>query len=351
MPGPGGSHGGGSRGGGFGGGSRGGGFSGGGGFRGGPGRGPGGPGFGGPGRGPGFGGPRGPHFGGPYHRPPRGFYGGWHHRPYGYGYGGGGCLGGLMGMLMVPIIILIFAAVFLFSALGSVVTSFSTVSSGGEIVYDENAFQDYANAQYAAEFGSSSAYEDNILVVFLTDEDHYDYCYIAWVGDHLATDVNRAFDSQGTFGRAIQSSVNVSTYKYSLDSNLAQVVEQMEDSIISMGLPSSYKCEEDHSKTDSHLTNRTDLDLTHETVNTALDSFTASTGIPMVIVVDDMEDVFGRSMPTGSIMTVVIALVFMGVAIYLIVKAVRNRKRDGDDDNGNNDRNNGDGSRYSRDNW
>jgi hypothetical protein len=66
----------------------------------------------------------------------------------------------------MPIIIIVIASVFLFSALGS---AFGTVSEGGVVTYDENTFQDYANRQYAAEFGGSSAYEDNILIVFLTD--------------------------------------------------------------------------------------------------------------------------------------------------------------------------------------
>ena len=148
MPGPGG----GSRGGGFGGGSRGGGF-GGGGSRGG--------GFGGGSRG--FGGG----FGGPHHHhhygywgPRRPFFGGW----YGRGYGGG-CLGGLLGILLLPIILLLVVSILLVSIVGSAVAN---VANGGSIYYDEAAFQQYADDQYAAEFSSYSNYENNILIVFLT---------------------------------------------------------------------------------------------------------------------------------------------------------------------------------------
>lgn len=338
MPGPGGGArgGGGSRGGGgggFGGGSRGGG-----GFGGGP-------------RGGGFGGgPRGggPHggFGGGMHHPPHGGWhhrpphGGWHHRPYRGGWfhrphysGGGGCLGGLVGLVLVPVILIFVVVVGLISSVGSM---FSGFSQGGTAAYgtsyDENAFQDYADDQYAAEFGSSTAYEDNILLVFLTeDEEFYDYHYIAWVGDHIAPDINELFGSDTTeLGHAIASSVNVNSYKYSLDSNLAQVIQTMESHIVSKGLTSSFTCEENHAQVESHLTNKTTLDLTKETVNAALTSFTDATGIPIVVVVEDMDTVFAQQTSSGNVLKTVLlivaAVVLVVLAIVLIVRAARKGK-------------------------
>lgn len=310
MPGPGGgAHGGGgSRGGGFGGGPRGGG------------------GFGGPHRG-GFGGPR-------YHR---GFRGGFYRRGF---YGGGGCLGSLMGMILMPVILILLSVVLLFSSVGN---AFSVISQGGVITYDEEKFQDYADAQYATEFGNSTAYEDNILIVFLTDEEHYDYYYIAWVGDHIATDINLMFgNNQTALGRSIAASVNTSSYKYSLDSNLAQVVEQMKNSIADKSID-SFTCSENHIQVESHLTNKTDIELTAATVNTALQSFTDETGIPMVIVVEDMEDVFGKEIPANTIFTAIVAVALMILAVYLIIRGVRKRKENGEgNSNSNHNNNNGD---------
>lgn len=297
MPGPGG------------GGRGGGGFGGGGGFRGG--------GFGGRGgfHGGGF------HGGGFHHHRP--FMGGWYHRPY---YGGG-CLGGLLGMFLGPIILIIMAAVMVFSYVG---TAFTEVSQGGAVVYDEEVFQDYADSQYAAEFGST-AYEDNILLVFLTDETSSSYCYIAWVGDHIATDINYQFGNEYTeLGDAMSACINTANYKYSLDSNLAQVVAQMQKNVTELGLESAFVCEE-RREADSHLTNRTDLSLTADTVNTALESFTQATGIPMVIVVDEMEDVFGKTVSKGSVVTLVIGALLLILAIYLIVKAVKRKNQNPDD--------------------
>lgn len=244
-----------------------------------------------------------------------------------------------MSALMLPVIIIIIAAVLLFSSFS---TAINTVSTGGNIVYNETTLQDYANDQYAAEFGGSAAYEDYVLLVFLIDEnDYYDYSYIAWVGDHIAASVNQKFDSQGELGRAISASVNASSYKYSLDSDLAKVMGQLETSITSLGLTSSYTCSENHAGITSHLTNRSDLQLTADTVNTALASFTEATDIPIVIVVDEMEDVFGRTISSSAIFSIIFAVALIALAVWFIVRSVRNRKKD--DQNGGNDDNS---SRY-----
>lgn len=296
MPGPGG----GSRGGG--------GFGGGGGFRGGGG-------FGGGFHGGGF-----HHH--HYHRP---FWGWGYHRPY---YGGG-CLGGLLGMFFGPIVLIFMVFMLVF---GSVGTAFVNVSEGGVVFYDEEAFQDYADSQYAAEFGNT-AYEDNILLVVLTDESNSNYCYIAWVGDHIATDINYMFGSDGTeLGSAMNMCINNANYKYSLDSNLAQVVGRMQRHVTDLGLESAFTCDETRQSV-SHLTNRSNLAMTEDTVNTALESFTQATGIPMVIVVDEMQDVFGKTMPKSSVGILVIAALLLGLAIFLIVKAIKRKKQDPDDRN------------------
>lgn len=305
MPGPGG----GSRGGGFGGGSRGGG----GGFGGG--------GFGGGSHGPGFGGPRGPRGYG-YWGPRRPFFGGWYHRPY---YGGGGCLGGLVGILLLPILLLVITVALLFGIVGSAV---SNVANGGSIYYDEAVLQEYADRQYAAEFSSHSNYENNLLIVFLTNEEADGYYCIAWVGDNIDSKINGMFgDETTTFGRVMQGSINREYYAYSLDSNLAMVMDQMSDHVTSLGLSSSFRTnKESTNPPTSHLTNYSDLSLTKETVDDALQSFTEETGIPAVIVVDTMENVFGKTLPVGDIFIVIILLALLVLAIYLIVRALRNRK-------------------------
>ena len=284
MPGPGGgAHGG-------GGGRSGGGFHGGGGS------------FGGGHHGGGFhGGHHGGFSGGMHHphRYPR--FGGGFYGPHHYG---GGCLGNLAGILMTPLIIIlfiVFGLIYLFGNNTSVnIHTDDNIDDSIESVviddyiYDENTFQDYANNVYAQEFGSSTAYEDNILLVFLTEDDnYYDYYYIAWVGDHIDTDINYMFGNEETeFGVAVSNAITTASYKYSLDANIAQIVNTMEQNISELDTVSSFSCDEEHIQVESHLTNKTSLELTEKTVNDALQSFTDSTGIPIVVVVDDISDVF-----------------------------------------------------------
>lgn len=231
----------------------------------------------------------------------------------------------MIGAILAPIILLIA----LFSMVGS---SFRDLSSGGSVRYNEEAFQNFADQQYAAEFGSSSAYEDNLLITVLIDENYSSYYYIAWVGDHIATDINLLFGNEYTaFGSAMNIGITTSNYKYSLDSNLASVMRQMTETIQALGLESSFTCSEDHAQVSSHLTNRTGLSLTESTVNDALAAFTDASGIPVVIVVEDAADVFDKSVSTGSIAVILIVAVVAIVVVVVIVKNLRRKKDDVDD--------------------
>ena len=326
MPGPGGgSHGG--------GGSRGGG----GGFSGG--------GFSGGSHGGGFNGGFNHHPGGGHRPPPPGphFGGGWHRRRY---YGGGGCSGGLF-LAVIFILICVFSV---FSSNNTVLTENVIIENVDQSIerYDENLFQDYANSQYEKEFGKTAAYEDNILLVFLAeDETYYDYYYIAWVGDHILTDINHMFGNEYTeLGIAIENAINTASYKYSLDSNIAQVVEYMKNEVVAKNLESSFNCDEENAGYASHLTNNTFIAMTEETVNTALQSFTEETGIPIVVVVEDINDVFVTSQETSQVTvndnyqsetvntydfefsdTFFIIIAVVAVVVLIVVVIIRNKKK------------------------
>lgn len=258
--------------------------------------------------------------GGMHHRPRGGMY----YRPYRRRYYGGGCLSSFFGMLFLPIFFIILIFMMISSFIGN---SFFDLSSGGSIRYDENKFQDYADIQYANEFGTSSAYEDNILLTILVDTDSYDeYYYIAWVGDHIKTDIVNMFGNNDTIlGETLLSSINTSSYKYSLDSNIATAIESLKLKIVDMGLDSSFNCEEEHNQVKSHLTNKSSLELTTETVNTALEEFTNSTGIPIVVLVDEIDNVFSKSLSGQTIFTIILLIVLVISVIYFVTRK-RNKK-------------------------
>lgn len=248
-----------------------------------------------------------------------------------------------MGIILLPVILLVVVSLLLFSIVGSAVLN---VANGGSVYYNEQTFQQYADDQYAVEFSSYPNYEDNLLLVFLTNEEADGYYALAWVGDNIHTEINYMFgDETSTFGRVVQGAINREYYAYSLDSNLASIMNQMSNRIKSLGLASSFNYpDESTDRPTSHLTNHTSLSLTEETVNDALLAFTEQTDIPVVIVVDTMENVFGKTLPIGDIITVLILLVLLGVAIYLIVRKTKEHKKNGGNQNNQNNQNGGYGN-------
>lgn len=295
-----------------GGGGRGGGgsFGGGGGFRGGGG-------FGG-GHGGGFyGGPRGP-------RGPRWGWG------WGWGWGPGFFGGGLLGILMLPFILILFAALLIITTLAG---AFGAITEGGQLAYNEEQFQDFANAQYEQIF-SAEGYEDNILLVYLTTEENSKGYFIAWVGDHVATDVNMMFGNEQTeLGRATAASINGENYKYQLDSGIAMVLDVMAGHVEARGSSPVLKCEESHAAPKYLFQNYTALPLTPATITDAAEDFTERTGLSIAVVVEEAEDIFETDYG-AMIMGLIIAGGMLILAIVLIVKGVKARKKDGGNDDG-----------------
>lgn len=231
---------------------------------------------GGPMGGPPHGGP----MGGP---PPRGRY---HHRYRGFGYGPGlhyhGSVSSGCGLAILAVMFLIIAVVIIIPNIFF------------KDKYDEKTFQDYANAEYQKAFGESTAYEDNILITFLTTEAANEYYYIGWVGDHINADISNLFGNEYTeLGSAMYNSISTAGYWYSLDTNLAEVVNTLTEEVENLNVE-SFTCSEDHNQVESKVINYTDFEVTEEVVNSALKNFTDKTNIPMVIVIEDSEEIFGK---------------------------------------------------------
>ena len=264
-----------------------------------------------------------------------GHRGGYYYSPYRrYGFFGFG--GGLFSILFMPFILIGFAVLILLS---TVLGAFGGIAEGGVTDYQEQRFQQYADAEYTKAFGqpTSAAYEDNILLVFLTNEEADDYYCIAWVGDHVDLDINEMFGNQNTpLGRAMNTSINTSGYWYSLDSNLALAVSKMTSSVESVAASGAFSCkEEEHNVAKSKLINYGAYDLNEETVNTALKEFTEKTGITMSIVVNDMDIVFGVDY-TSMIMSIIIVIALIALSVFFIVKGVKARRRKKNGYNSNN---------------
>ena len=285
-----------------GGGSRGGGFRGGGGFSGG---------F----RGGSSGGFSGGNMGG---FRPTGYH---YHRPFfpfmGFGYGRGlGCGGGLFLSIFI-----VFLLIYLFLPSGGTHESEAITSGGRTYLYSEEDFQDFADREYQQAFGDSDCYEGNILLAILTNDETDDYFAIAWVGDEIDPQVREMFGGYTELGEEMNRYVNGTYYAYSLDSDLAAVVEAM------TGHVTAASGKQTLSDSDADFRNYTDLDLSGETVSAALQEFKEETGIPMVIVVESLEEVFPAKTAFGSIFNsgpLPIILVVVVVAVAVVAK--KNKK-------------------------
>ena len=281
----------------------------------------------------GFGGGHAPGgFGGPHHTPPPPHHH-HHHGPHFWGprrrvYIGGGFGGGCFTAIVMTLFC-IFLALWLFLPDEGI-----TINLGEEEMYNEATMQDYANDKYMQYFGSSSAVEDNILLVFLTNEACDGYYTIAWVGDNINDEINNMFGEYTEYGEALYNNVD-EYFAYSFDSDLADVVDEMTQHIAASGLDSSFYWESDRTNlADSKFINLTSMDLTTEIVHRAITDFTDKTGIPMVIVVDSAEEVFGVVTTTDNtvtvepaipkinstmIITIAVVVVFLAAAIGVFV--------------------------------
>ena len=233
---------------------------------------------------------------------------------------------------MLPIVLFLFAAIVIMSVFGS---AFGIIAQGGRVMYDNAEFEQYAMNQYYAEFGESGdAFEDNLLVVFLTDEERGGYYTIAIIGDNVKTTISDMFGNEYTeFGVAMLNSIDPDDYTNSLSRGLASAMEKMTTAVKRKGLDSSFYDVESHeSVPESHVVNRSDLAVNEKTVNRALEEFTNETGIPAIIVIDSMEKVFGKGLNSSDIFSIILALVMIVIAVVITVKVLKARKKPKNED-------------------
>ena len=265
-----------------------------------------------------------------------GHHGGYHHHGphFHFGFWGmpfGGCLGPFIGYFFAPVILILIAVVFFFAFFGA---GISSLAQGGIVTYNEETFQDYADDQYYAAFGGKGTVgaEDNILLVFLTNEDNDYYYTIAWVGDHVKYNVSDLFGDEYTaYGRTVKNCIGESIYKYSFSQALVRIVEGMEREVTALGNSSNLTCFESGGQSPKFALKTDDVSVDEAQVNAALTSFDAATGITLSIVVQNMETVFGSHLSPFAIITIVV-LVVIAVALVVagIVKVIKNKnKKDG----------------------
>ncbi len=213
------------------------------------------------------------------------------------------------------------------------VGSFISDAFGLGSEYDEEEFQEYADMQYQAEFGAYGNYENNLLIVFLTNEETDGYYTIAWVGNNVKGEISELFGDEYTvFGDAMLSSVSEDYYAYSLSASLASVMEIMKQEITALEVTSPFRDgTPPDTDFDSHVTNHSQISVSEATVNAALRDFTKETGIPAVIVLDDMEAVFGSGLSNADPVKLAVIVAIVAVGAYFIIRKVKKNKDESED--------------------
>ncbi len=271
----------------------------------------------------------------------RGFGGGFHRGPrrpfFGFGYGGG-CLGGLYGLILAPIIAIFVVTIII---IGLFISLFNTVSEGGQIDYNEAEFQEYAVDAYYDTFTDRKSAEDNILIVFLVNEEADGYYPIAIVGDNVKSSINNMFGNEYTeFGISVRYNVG-DYYANNLSRSLADIMADMENKVSYLGLSSSFNTAVDHSsKINSHIIDRSNLSLNEGVVNSALQSFTNTTQIPAVILVEDVEDVFDTLFPFVELFLLIIMMGLLALAVFFLVRGIISKRSGNNQNNTSNFKNN-----------
>lgn len=232
---------------------------------------------------------------------------------------------GCSSILILPMVFIFLVLFLMLSFSGGSTPEGEAITSGGRTyVYDEEAFQEFADREYQQAFGGSDNYEGNILLAILTNDEADDYFAIAWVGDDIDPEIRNMFGGYTDLGTAMNQYVNGTYYAYSLDGDLAVVVETMTAKVSAVSDGKLL------SQSDVGFRNYTDLDLSEETVNEALSEFKEETGIPMVIVVESLEEVFPKKGSFGSIFSagpaVIVLIVVVAAAAVWIGKKSKKKE-------------------------
>lgn len=162
---------------------------------------------------------------------------------------------------------------------------------GNSAVYSESKLEAAASAQYESSFRQTDAPEDGLLLYFVEYDDDQEFYYIAWVGDHIRDEsYDLLGDNSTQLGQILLQEVDA-LYTFSLSEDLTTSVTRLGEAL--QQIPGSHHtCDDDRSGCPSGLINLSDQDLDGTAIHQAILAFTEATGIPLVLVVEDAEDIF-----------------------------------------------------------
>jgi len=231
----------------------------------------------------------------------------------------------IVGIVLFPLLLTIFAIIIFFVYLSPTV---QTIKDGGKINYSDQVADNYRTEAYADAFSSSSAKEDNLIIVYLVNGDGNQFYCMSKLGTNVAENVTKLFGNKDSeFGKIVTSSMD-KEFKNTLGYSLCEIVDGMGDKIQALNLGSPFKAESDRTSTaESKIINKSSLDVSVNDVNSSLVAFTQDTGISAVIVIDEIENVFEKRMPVGDIALLAILTIVAVISVVSTTKKVIARIR------------------------
>ncbi|MBQ9744147.1 MAG: hypothetical protein IJW19_03385 [Clostridia bacterium] len=226
----------------------------------------------------------------------------------------------IFGIILFPLMLTVFATIIFFIYLFPTV---DTIKKGGEINYKDEVADFYRTTEYTEAFGTSSATEDNLLIVFLTSEDEGRYYCVTKVGTNINAKTSAVFgNADSEFGKIVTTTIVPNEdYVSTLGTKLESIMDATGDKIVSLDQQSPFKADSDRSNlAKSSVENKTSLVIDEASFNDTLAEFTDKTGISVKIVIDDEEAVFGRRTPTG---TIIFLCILVGVDILCIFSTTK----------------------------
>ncbi|MBQ3254034.1 MAG: hypothetical protein IJA65_05695 [Acholeplasmatales bacterium] len=228
---------------------------------------------------------------------------------------------------------IIFLIAFTLFFIGGFIFMFNQISGDlfkdGKAVYNKNKMNEYLKTNYENEFKSSAAYEDNIIFIFLYNEEYNDYSYDFYTGYDISTSV---YNYLGNYSitSIIERYFEVSNYEGDIEKNLSKIMNE-----ITIKLDEEFdgylKCDHTNDEYISKFTNNSNSELDSTKIEESLKDFTDTTRLSIVMVVDTMENVFGRTKNVNYdflIIFGIIVLLFLIMMVYAFTVVIKNTLKD-----------------------
>lgn len=207
------------------------------------------------------------------------------------------------------------------------------ISSGEK----DGQINQYAGYKYYEIFASSSAPEDNILIVFAVDEEYDDYSTVAIVGDNVDGTIKEKFSGYNEYYDVMDLYFDDGDFIGFIDTNFVNAIDYMADEIEKLDFKTNFKSQSDRSNlVKSEVINDRNIKFDESAVNAALESFTEKTGIPCVVIFENEYNIFGEFGESASdsifllcmvvfIFTIPVSFI---IALILVAKKVIRRSKE-----------------------